>query len=167
MIELAGVFLEDMLSSRNFSPKYIRLIKNVVQGRSICIRMNNENSGFFKPGKVLRHGDPLSPVLFNLVADVFSRMLMKAAIQNLISSLLPQVIDGGVVSLQYADDTLLFLEDNIEKAQTLKWLLVCFEKMLGMKIIYDKSELLTIGLSPNSANDFAKVFLLQVKRFSY
>jgi hypothetical protein len=92
---------------------------------------------------------------------------MKAARQNLISGLLPQVIDGGVVSLQYADDTLLFLEANIEKAQTLKWLLVCFERMSGMKINYDKSDLLTIGLSLENANEYAKVFLLQIEWLSY
>jgi hypothetical protein len=131
-------FLEDMLSSRGFSPKWISWIRSLVQGGSICIRMNDENSGFFKPGKGLRQGDPLFPLLFNLIAYVFSRMLMKAARKNLISGLLPQVMDGGVVSLQYADDTLLFLEDNIEKAQTLKWLLDCFEKMSGMKINYNK-----------------------------
>lgn len=70
--------------------------------------INDENSTFFKPGKGLRQGDPLSPLLFNLVADVFSRMLMKAARANLISGLLPQVESGGIISLQYAADTLLF-----------------------------------------------------------
>jgi hypothetical protein len=50
-----------------------------------------------------------------MVADIFSRMLMKAAKQNLISGLLPQVLDGGIISLQYANDTLLFSEDSLKK----------------------------------------------------
>jgi len=54
----------------------------------------------------------LIPLLFNLVADIFTRMLIKAARHNLISGLLPRVIEGGIVSLQYADDTLLFLEED-------------------------------------------------------
>jgi hypothetical protein len=82
-------FLEDMLRSRGFSPTWISWIKKLVEGGSICVRINDENSCFFKPGKGLRQGDPLSPLLFNLVADIFTRMLVKAAKQGLISGLLP------------------------------------------------------------------------------
>jgi hypothetical protein len=56
--------------------------------------------------------------------------------------LLPQVVDGDIISLQSADDTSLFLEDDIERAKNLKWLLICYEHMTGMKINYDKSDLL-------------------------
>jgi hypothetical protein len=34
---------------------------------------------------------------------------------------------GGIVSLQYADDTLLFLGNDMEKAKKNKWVLSCFE----------------------------------------
>ena len=44
----------------------------------------------------------------------------------------------------YADDTLLFLEDNIEQANNFKWLLLCYEHMTGMRINFDKSDLLTL-----------------------
>lgn len=84
-------FLEEMLRSRGFGEKWICWIRKVVRGGSICIRINDENSSYFKPGKGLRQGDALSPLLFNFVADVFSRMLMKAATQDLIIGLLPQV----------------------------------------------------------------------------
>lgn len=78
-----------MLQARGFRATWISWMKKLVEGGSICIRLNDENSIFFKPGKGLRQGDPLSPLLFNLVADVFTRMLMKAARQNLITGLLP------------------------------------------------------------------------------
>ena len=73
-------------------------------------------------------------------------MLKKAASQNLISGLLPHVIPGGVVSLQYADDTILFLEKSTQKARKFKWLLSCFENLSGMKINFHKSDLMTINI---------------------
>ena len=63
-----------------------------------------------------------------------------------------------LISLQYADDTLLFLEDDLDKANNLRWLLICFEKMTGMKINYDKNDLLTIGTEEGRVNDLAKIF---------
>ena len=99
------------------------------QGGSVCVRINDNNSGYFGVGKGFRQEDPLSPLLFNLVVDVFTRMLMKAARFNLIEGLLPEVLEGGIISLQYADDTLLFLKYDIQQARHFKFLLVCFEPL--------------------------------------
>jgi hypothetical protein len=56
----------------------------------------------------------LSPILFNLGADVFLKMLLKAADSNLIKGLLSHVMPSGVVSLQYADGTIFFFEETDE-----------------------------------------------------
>ena len=83
---------------------------------------------------------------------------MRAARLNLVSGLLPRAANGGILSLQYADDTLLFLEDDLEKASNLKWLLVCFEQLSRMKINYDKKDLLVLGMENDRANEFARIF---------
>jgi hypothetical protein len=57
--------------------RWINWVMSLVKGGSLSIRLNEENIPYFKPGKGLRQGDPLSPLLFNLVVDVFSRMLAK------------------------------------------------------------------------------------------
>jgi hypothetical protein len=54
-------------------------------------------------------------------------MLVKGAHVGLIRGLCPSLILGGVISLQYADDTLLFLENDREVAVNFKWILTCFE----------------------------------------
>jgi hypothetical protein len=69
------------------------------------------------------------------MSDVFTKMLAKAATSNLIQGLLPQVVHGGIVSLQYADDTIIFLEPDIHMARVLKWILTCFENVSGMRIV--------------------------------
>jgi hypothetical protein len=87
----------------------------------------------------------LSPLLFNLVIDVFSRMLGKVAGKGYITGLLSTLYPEGVISLQYAYDSLPFLEHYLA-AGHLKWLLVCFERLSGMKINYHKSDLTPANL---------------------
>jgi hypothetical protein len=79
----------------------------------------------------------LLPLHFNLAVVVLTRMLYKTACNNLISGLYTNLYPGGVIFLQYADDTILVVENNVEKATNLKSL-TCFEKVSGMKINYSE-----------------------------
>jgi hypothetical protein len=45
-----------MLLSRGFGEKWISWIMKVVKGGSLCVRINDENSAFFKAEKGLRQG---------------------------------------------------------------------------------------------------------------
>jgi hypothetical protein len=47
---------------------------------------------------------------------------MRGLIRGLVSDLVP----GGVISLQYADDTILFVDKEISYAENLKCILTCF-----------------------------------------
>ena len=158
-------FLDEMLQSRGFGPIIRKWIKSFLVGAQFCVRVNDENRSYFRASKGLKQGDPSSPILFNLVADVFSKMLMKAASAGLIKGLLPQVVPGGVISIQYADDTILFLEPKIEFARNLKWFLSCFENMSGMRINFHKSDLMTVNIDPGHANSFAQIFCYKLAGF--
>jgi hypothetical protein len=101
------------------------------------------------------------------MSDVFTKMLAKAATSNLIQGLLPQVVHGGIVSLQYAYDTIIFLEPDIHMARVLKWILTCFENVSGMRINYHKSDLMTINLPDSIAREFAQVFCCNLGSFPF
>jgi hypothetical protein len=156
-----------MLASRGFGPKIRRWIQSFLVGGSSYVRINDTNGHYFKASRGLKQGDPCSPILFNLVADVFTKMLSKAASTGLIRGLLPQVVPSGVISLQYADDTILFLENNERMARNLKWLFSCFEQMSGMKINYHKSDLMTINIGHEEANNFAQIFCCKIGAFPF
>ena len=115
-------FLVEVLTSRGFSKTWINWIINLTRGGSICVRLNDVNGPYFIVGKGLRQGDPLPPLLFNLVVDVFTKMLTKACTQGLISGLLTNVVEGGIVSLQMTQ--LSFLKMTKTKPTTLNgcWL---------------------------------------------
>ena len=98
-----------------------------------------------KRKKGLRQGDPLSPLLFNLVADMLAILIERAKQDGQISGLIPHLVDGGISILQYADDTIIFMEHNFEKAKNMKLLLTMFEQLSGLKINFHKSELFCFG----------------------
>jgi hypothetical protein len=60
------------------------------------------------------------------------------------------VCPEGITSLQYADDILLFLKHDYMSACHLKWLLMCFEQLSGMKINYNKSDMVHVNLRMKS-----------------
>jgi hypothetical protein len=136
-----------------------------VGGGSISVGANGEESNPFKTGKGLRQGDPLSPILFNLVADVLTKMLDKAAKENLIVGLLDQFRTGGVVSLQYADDTLLFSSCDISAIRNLKCVLMLFEQVYKMRINFHKSEWVPMNLDEEQIHAIAHVLSCHVGKF--
>jgi mannosylglycoprotein endo-beta-mannosidase len=151
-------FLDELLDRRNFSPFFRRLIRQVARGDSMAVKLNGVEGNFFTTGKGLRQGDPLSPLLFNFVVDIFTRMLSKAVANNLIKGLCTDVVPDGVIGLQYADDTILFVDSNPKMAKNLKWVLTCFEHVSGMKVNYNKSKLVPLNLEPDEAKNFKKIF---------
>jgi hypothetical protein len=117
--------------------------------------------------EVLMSSSPRSPLLFNLVVDVFTTLLIKAARQQYLFGFMTNLYPGGAISLQYADDTLLFLSHDPRAAHHLKWFMIFFEKLSGMRINYHKSDLTPINLSEEEVQDYAKIFCCKIGNFSF
>jgi hypothetical protein len=81
-------FLIEILRLRGFGEWWIEWIQKDCVWGSISVGANWEESNPFKTGKGLRQGDPLSPILFNLVADVLTKMLDRVAKEKSIACLL-------------------------------------------------------------------------------
>jgi hypothetical protein len=88
------------------------------------------------------------------VVDILSRMLQKADSANLIRGLGCELVEGGVISLQYAADTILFIDKNEEGVRNLKSILTCFEMMSVMRINFHKSEVVPINISDQDESKF-------------
>ncbi|RVW26070.1 putative mitochondrial protein [Vitis vinifera] len=106
---------------------------------SYAILVNGNAKGWVKASRGLRQGDPLSPFLFTIVADVLSRMLLKAEERSLLEGFRVGRNRCRVSHLQFADDTILFASSSEEELQTLKSLLLALLldcKALDWTILY-------------------------------
>lgn len=131
----------------------------------MAVNLNGEVGSYFRSYKGLRQEDPLSPLLFNLVADALSVILEKAKSMGVIHGVVPELVEGGLTYLQYADDTILFLQNSKEDIINLKFILFYYEEMSGMRINYSKSEVFTVGLSEEAGQEVADAFNFKLGRF--
>ncbi|WVZ94912.1 LOW QUALITY PROTEIN: hypothetical protein U9M48_040741, partial [Paspalum notatum var. saurae] len=134
---------DKVLWMKGFPPLWCNWIQQFVSGRSVAIKVNNNIGRNFQTKKGLRQ-DPLSPLLFNLVADMLA-VFNKQGKRKWIQGLIPHLVEDGLSILQYADDTILFLEHNLEQAKNLKIILCAFEKLSGLKINFHKSDIFCYG----------------------
>jgi predicted ThiF/HesA family dinucleotide-utilizing enzyme len=89
----------EMLERKGFSSRWLKILRSLLNKGSVGVRINDENSDFFLTGKGVRQGDPISPILFNFMADVFTRMLLKATTHGHISGLMQSMTHTGVISM--------------------------------------------------------------------
>lgn len=126
----------------------------------------NDKVGFYiKSHKGVRQVDPLSPILFNFAADSLSRMIENAQENGLFTGLLDHIISNGVAILQYADDTIIFLKHDVEGARNMKLFLYIYEIMAGLKINFNKSEVIMINDPDNWGSFYAHLFNCQIGTF--
>ena len=130
------------------------------------ILLNDSPSDFFGSFRGIRQGDPLSPLLFDIVLEALSCVLDVAAtagqllgfsVGNMASSLMM------VSHLLFADDTLIFCHADPNQLVILMAILTKFEGVSGLRINLGKSELVPVGVVHNMD---VLVGLLGCKQFS-
>jgi hypothetical protein len=112
--KISWSFLFESLKQRGFCDQWCAWIKRVVDSGTLSVKINDTVGYYFKSRKGVRQGDPLSPLLFNLAADGLAKMIQTTQRNGLIKGLIREYIKDGVDILQYADDTILCMEDDEE-----------------------------------------------------
>jgi hypothetical protein len=67
---------------KGFSEEWHALIHNFVSGGSVSIKVNDDIGRYFQTCKGLRQGDPLSSMLFNIVADMLAILIERAKVEG-------------------------------------------------------------------------------------
>ena len=95
-------FLDFVLQKKGFGSLWRKWILGCLSTVSFSIYINSRPRGKFKGSRGLRQGDPLSPFLFTLVADVFGRLIDKAKQCDAIHDFLVGRDKVEVTHLQFA-----------------------------------------------------------------
>jgi hypothetical protein len=146
-------FLYTMME-KGFGSTWCDWVMRIVRGGKVAIKTNDTLGPYFTTHKGVRQGDPFSPLLFNLVVDGLACMIHKAQVEGLI----PHIIHNGCCCLQYADDIIFLIQDCLEGAINLKFILCLFESMSGLKINFHKSEILCFGKTKEIDYLYADIF---------
>ena len=133
-------FTEMCLKRLNFGEEVIKWFKILYNRIKCCVANNGWTTEFFEPSQGVRQGCPLSPYLFVLVVEFLGNHIRtNKKIKGI------KVKDNISLIYQFADDTNLTLEFDLETLLEVEKTFSKFQKVSGLKVNYDKTEILRIG----------------------
>jgi hypothetical protein len=143
---------------KGFDQKWCDLISNFVVGGSVGVKVNNDIGDYLQTKKGLHQGDPLSPLLFNIIVDMLAILIARAKEDGQVGGLIPHLVEGLVSILQYADNTILFMEHNLAKDVNMKLILSIFEQLSRLKINFHKSKIFCFGNAKDYVDHYKNIF---------
>lgn len=105
---------------------------------------------FFKEGRGLRQGDPLSPYLFIMIANLLGRMMANAEFVVPVQAFSPNGGDRSIAFIQFAVDSLFMVKAKVECVKNLRCILLIMETAMGLKVNWSKSTLSPVGVVLNA-----------------
>lgn len=115
---LSWKFMKNILTGFGLPSDMTSWILECVTTASFSISINGKFHGFFKGKRGLRQGDPLSPYLFILAMEFFSRLL-KFNTDNSDFKFHPKCGSLKITYLAFADDVMLFSIGDIASVSIL------------------------------------------------
>lgn len=155
-------FILSMMKAKGFDDRWLKWVNSILSSGSSSILLNGVPGKEFKCKKGVRQGDPLSPLLFVLAADLLQSMVNKAWNEGLIHLPITQPASEDYPVIQYADDTIIILPADLEVMHIIKELLDSYAKATGLKINYNKSQMMPINISDEKISELAAAMGCQI-----
>ena len=132
-------FIRDTMKSLGFDTKWIHWVMQCVESVCFSVLINGAPRGMISPERGIRQGDPLSPYLFILCAEVLSSLLTMAEETNRLKGM---KISAGVPSINhllFVDDALFFCHAHPKSCSAIMSILREYEEASGQAINLNKS----------------------------
>ena len=132
-------FIDRSLAYIHFGDNFRRWVSTFYSNSTACVCNNGYSSGFFNIKRGVRQGCPLSPYLFIICADILSRAIIH---NDNITGL--SIFGNEIKVLQYADDTVIFLDGSKDSVSELFNTLNKFKLSSGLKVNFQKNPDLSV-----------------------
>jgi hypothetical protein len=133
-------FIDNALKIFNFNSSIIRWVKTLYTNSMSSVIQNGHMSETFKLERGCRQGDPLSPYIFLICAEILSILVRN---NNNIKGI--SINGEEYLITQYADDTTFILDGTSQSLESTMTLLDYYSDISGLKINYTKSKAIWIG----------------------
>ncbi|WZZ42924.1 hypothetical protein YC2023_039183 [Brassica napus] len=123
---------------------FVTWIMRCIDTAAFSVSVNGELEGFFGSSRGIRQGCSLSPYLYVIISNVLSKLLNKAAANDLFGYH-PQCQEVNLSHLSFADDIVVFTNGS---PASLRHILLVFEEfasLSGLQINIAKSTVLAAG----------------------
>nr|GEU55770.1 cysteine-rich receptor-like protein kinase [Tanacetum cinerariifolium] len=127
-------FLRDIMTQMGFGVKWRKWIGSCLSSTSISVLINGSPSKEFHMERGLRQGDPLSPLLFLLIAEALQVTITEACNKGVFKGVSLREGGDNIYFLQYADDALFFGKWSCLNAKNLIHVLKWFEDASSLKV---------------------------------
>lgn len=131
--------LLDCLEAFGFGKVWRDWMRCCVSSVSFSVLINGRSTPFFRGSRGLRQGDPLSPFLFIIMAEMLGRATLEAQRMGMLSGLRATSNLDKIVLHQFVDDNIFLCRASLAEARALKSSLQAYQKATNQKINLDKS----------------------------
>lgn len=132
-------FVRKVLLKMGFCLKWVDNIMRCVSSVHYSLLLSGKKVGSFQPERGLRQGDPLSPYLFIIVADVLSNMVTSFAEVGEFEGIKLALTCPVLTHCFFADDALFFMKADLTNSINFKNMLDWYCAASGQAINLDKS----------------------------
>ena len=153
---VAWKFIRETLCFFNFGHNFLQWINLFQKNTKSAICMGGNLSRYFNLGRGCRQGDPISPYIFILCAEILA---IKIRQNNKIRGI--DIDEEEFLLTQFADDTTLILNGSNESLDAALRELYLFSKISGLRINYSKTQIIWIGSKKYSADKLCPNWKLQ------